>query len=371
MLSRRELIEIGAAGIAAVNAEDVAGRRGAPDQAPVSTGWQNVKAFGARGDGVADDSGAIQTAINAAASTGGGLVFLPPGKYRLLKGLQLGAHGVGIVGSGNQASRLFCDAAMPAVIQVGSPAVPVYRWWLADFGITDPRSVAESGILLNYGREGRASDLWLYRGFTRAAIELRGEGAKGNWTNRLERVIIALGAGDGVILGPQSNAVFFTGCHFTSCAGQHVRVLGAEGVKFVTCQFEQAASGTEIGFGGGSGGRVQAVGIGVVHCYFELKIGLSTGRALRIDDSAGPVNVRWLVFDGNMVYGQGAADYLLEIDSDGPVSCAISRNGLFGGRRACVRVRGGADVQVAVDGFDGTKAFAGGDVLPLLERVGR
>ena len=40
----------------------------------------NVKDFGAVGDGVADDSGAIQTAINSLASDGG-TVYFPPGDY--------------------------------------------------------------------------------------------------------------------------------------------------------------------------------------------------------------------------------------------------------------------------------------------------
>ncbi|MDQ6885538.1 MAG: glycoside hydrolase family 55 protein, partial [Candidatus Dormibacteraeota bacterium] len=40
-------------------------------------------AFGARGDGVADDRPAIQAAIDAAALAGGGLVYLPAGVYWL------------------------------------------------------------------------------------------------------------------------------------------------------------------------------------------------------------------------------------------------------------------------------------------------
>src|SRR5262249_26419578 len=44
----------------------------------------NVKDFGARGDGVADDTAAIQSAINAAArSAGGGNVIFPRGTYLL------------------------------------------------------------------------------------------------------------------------------------------------------------------------------------------------------------------------------------------------------------------------------------------------
>lgn len=43
----------------------------------------NVKAFGAKGDGVADDTAAIRAALDAAQQNGGGIVYLPWGTYRL------------------------------------------------------------------------------------------------------------------------------------------------------------------------------------------------------------------------------------------------------------------------------------------------
>lgn len=50
---------------------------------PMSSGGgeYNVKAFGAKGDGVTDDTAAIQQAIDACAAAGGGTVFLPAGTY--------------------------------------------------------------------------------------------------------------------------------------------------------------------------------------------------------------------------------------------------------------------------------------------------
>jgi hypothetical protein len=45
--------------------------------------WYDVRAFGARGDGVTSDSAAIQAAIDAAERAGGGTVFFPCGTYLL------------------------------------------------------------------------------------------------------------------------------------------------------------------------------------------------------------------------------------------------------------------------------------------------
>jgi hypothetical protein len=43
----------------------------------------NVRAFGAKADQVTDDTAAFQSAIDAAAASGGGIVFVPAGTYRL------------------------------------------------------------------------------------------------------------------------------------------------------------------------------------------------------------------------------------------------------------------------------------------------
>jgi hypothetical protein len=46
------------------------------------TGVYNVKAYGATGDGSTTDTTAIQAAIDAASTAGGGIVVIPPGTYR-------------------------------------------------------------------------------------------------------------------------------------------------------------------------------------------------------------------------------------------------------------------------------------------------
>ena len=42
---------------------------------------KNVRHFGAKGDESADDTGAINAAIRAAAAAGGDVVYFPPGTY--------------------------------------------------------------------------------------------------------------------------------------------------------------------------------------------------------------------------------------------------------------------------------------------------
>lgn len=77
----------------------------------------SVKYFGALGDGVTDDTGAIQDALNAFA--GGGSVYFPPGKYVVKKTLIVernsdgnpnqGRPGIGLIGGGPNASVILCQ----------------------------------------------------------------------------------------------------------------------------------------------------------------------------------------------------------------------------------------------------------------------
>ncbi len=64
---------------------------------PQAEGGFDVKRFGAMGDGVTDDTASIQSALDAAAETGG-RVALPPAKYRVEGGIKI-PPGVHVAGS--------------------------------------------------------------------------------------------------------------------------------------------------------------------------------------------------------------------------------------------------------------------------------
>lgn len=59
---------------------------------------QNVRSFGAAGDGVTDDTAAFQRALDGVSHAGGGTVYAPPGKY-LFKGTLNIPEGVTLRGS--------------------------------------------------------------------------------------------------------------------------------------------------------------------------------------------------------------------------------------------------------------------------------
>lgn len=78
----------------------------------------NVKDFGARGDGMTDDTAAITAAINAANSAGGGGVFFPAGTF--VSGTQLLYSNVHLFGAGFEATVLQLKAGANADLLQGS-----------------------------------------------------------------------------------------------------------------------------------------------------------------------------------------------------------------------------------------------------------
>jgi hypothetical protein len=78
-----------------------------------SSTFFNVVAYGAVGNGVADDRSAIVAAQAAATAVVGGIVFFPPGTYRITSAISLAAS-VTWLGGGGKSSKIAIDSAVGA-----------------------------------------------------------------------------------------------------------------------------------------------------------------------------------------------------------------------------------------------------------------
>lgn len=121
---------------------------GCADKKPVSSGgtepsgsnaaasWYfNVKDYGALGDGEADDSGAIQKAIDECAKTGG-IVYLPAGMYRMKSGVQV-KLGVQVVGETNPAETDPWLRDGNVNYKSLNPSIFKGSWIICDYGYGD------------------------------------------------------------------------------------------------------------------------------------------------------------------------------------------------------------------------------------------
>lgn len=90
-----------------------------PGLAGDSSAWTSVKDFGAVGDGVADDTSAIQSAIDSLDDTFGGTVYFPPGQYLITSGLVIDKESVVLRGS-NRRGKHYSGTPKGSYIKLGS-----------------------------------------------------------------------------------------------------------------------------------------------------------------------------------------------------------------------------------------------------------
>lgn len=117
---RRAVASVFGASLLGFAADAANGQSAAPDTRRRDT--VSVKDFGAACDGVADDTSAIQAAVNSF-SGGRGVVLMPPGTYRVTKSIVVSKSRVHIVGAGSWATQILfapTESASCLVLSTGS-----------------------------------------------------------------------------------------------------------------------------------------------------------------------------------------------------------------------------------------------------------
>ena len=93
--------------------------------APAGTRWYSVKGYGATGNGTADDTAAIQAAVTACGTAGGGVVYFPAGTYACTGAINVDYSNVTLLGDGwgNATSLTYIPgASRTAAIIIGVTA---------------------------------------------------------------------------------------------------------------------------------------------------------------------------------------------------------------------------------------------------------
>lgn len=110
----------------------------------------NVLDFGAVGDGTADDTAAIQAALSAATTAGGGSVHFPAGVFKVSAPLVLTGSNVTITGQG-RATRIQTNHATANILELGNGTSEIRNIRVAD--ITLYSSVTKTDGACVYARK--------------------------------------------------------------------------------------------------------------------------------------------------------------------------------------------------------------------------
>jgi parallel beta-helix repeat protein len=218
----------------------------------------NVKAFNAKGDGVTDDTTAIQAAI---ASTPTGRIFFPCGTYATNTGFSLASSAFGTLVQGQNQScvTIKATAAMAAVFQFADTSSNAY-FSFRELRI-DGNQLAQKGIAST-----KLADVYIDRivvlNTTVAAVDL----AEG-WNQNITASGFQNNAGDGLRLGTNANNVRVEGCVASSNRGWGITVRTGVGVNLRNNDIEaNALGGIYIAAGAGTAG---AGTVNVKDNYFE------------------------------------------------------------------------------------------------------
>ncbi|HET9896482.1 MAG TPA: glycosyl hydrolase family 28-related protein [Streptosporangiaceae bacterium] len=109
--ARRALLTSGAAGLAAAAGATLGGARPARAVTQVlatgATSWVDVQTYGADPTNTSDSTSAFQSALNAVASAGGGVLYIPVGEYKITSTLTwTSGKSLMIIGDGEDASMI-------------------------------------------------------------------------------------------------------------------------------------------------------------------------------------------------------------------------------------------------------------------------
>lgn len=113
----------------------------------------NVKAYGAKGDGVTDDTTAIQAAITAAEAAPGGEVSLPPGTYKTSAVLTVDLNKCSLIGVGSAGVTIAPTSSLVGDVLRVTPATfntNVQAGILAGFTV-DGTSTGTGAVGIHYG----------------------------------------------------------------------------------------------------------------------------------------------------------------------------------------------------------------------------
>lgn len=246
--------------------------------------WESisVKDFGAVGDGVADDTLAIQKAIDAgkpySTSTSGRCVFLPSGRYKVSASIDLsGCHGVYLVGAGPYATEIFAAGDFSVVSGIGTYAAPLNKAGVSKMTIRGfgAESSSGHGVELQWANHCYLDNLIIFG--CRHGLSLHHQ-----WQTSLYNISIHGAGADqsyiGVYLGLSDltyidNAVQAFNVFVQGTSGYGFRIINGQGSKFANCEAGGAPMVNAWYIGEPPSGTVKCQWLHFTNCLGDSTVG--------------------------------------------------------------------------------------------------
>jgi len=260
----------------------------------------SVLSYGATGNGVTDDTVAINNAIAAIGATGGHLYF-PPGTYKISNTLNVNFANVTLIGEGIGATRILSTNTSADIVKFYS-ATQFTGGGIRDMSLeVSGTASAGAAVRINGQNSITLERLWIFNPYS--GIVLEGD----NRACRLRDIDVSDHLGDAFTIRGGGNQYLDTcttyrhshgggvtaflvtnteGAWFNACVSQlasyGVRVVPGAGQQvidlwFTACDFDASASDGVVFDSGTNGGRITTV------IWNGSRVGFGDGRGLVID----------------------------------------------------------------------------------------